>query len=40
MGWVVWAVAGAAALLLIDWFIVMGLNPKEWKGGRRDDQYR
>lgn len=36
MSWWIWAVAiGAAVFLIIDWFIVMGPHPKDWKGGRK-----
>ena len=37
MEWWIWAVAIiAAVMLLIDWVIVMGLDPRKWKGsGKR-----
>lgn len=36
MDWWIWAVAiGAAVFLIIDWFIVMGINPRKWKGGEK-----
>ena len=27
-----------AVMGIVCWFIVMGFNPKEWKGGKKDDQ--
>lgn len=39
MEWWIWAAAiGAAVFLVIDWFIVMGTNPRDWKGGVQDDR--
>lgn len=35
MSWWIPAAVIVAAVLLIDWFIVMGANPKNWKGGGR-----
>ena len=36
MDWWIWAVAIiAAVMLLIDWVIVMGLDPRKWKGGEK-----
>ena len=36
MIWWIWAAAiVAVVLLIVDWFIVMGPHPKEWKGGNR-----
>ena len=33
MEWWIWAVViGATAFLIVDWFIVMGIDPKKWKG--------
>ena len=38
MAWWVWILIGAAAVLLIaDWIIVMGADPRKWKGGMKDD---
>ena len=34
MNWWIWAAAGAAVLLFIDWLIVMGADPRKWKGDR------
>lgn len=34
MDWWIWAAAAiAVAFLLIDWIIVMGIDPRKWKGG-------
>ena len=37
MGWWIWAVVIITVVFLIaDWFIVMGVNPRRWKGdGKR-----
>lgn len=35
MNWWIWAVAGAAVLLFIDWLIVMGADPRKWKGKKK-----
>lgn len=33
-----WIVIGLFVLVwIIDWFIVMGPNPKKWKGGDKDE---
>ena len=32
-----WVVIGVAVLFIIDWFIVMGADPRKWKGGDKDD---
>ena len=38
MAWWIWALIGGVALLLIaDWVIVMGADPRKWKGGMKDD---
>ncbi len=38
MGWII-AGAVLAVMTVIDWFIIMGRNPKHWKGGgQKDDQ--
>ena len=36
----VWIIIAAVALIMfmIDWFIVMGPHPKDWKGGRKNDR--
>ena len=32
-----WVLLGVAVVFgTIDWFIVMGKNPKNWKGGKKD----
>ena len=31
--WILAAVICAAVFLVVDWFIVMGANPRKWKGG-------
>lgn len=33
MAWWIWAAAGAA-VLIIDWLIVMGADPRRWKGDK------
>ena len=36
MEWWIWAAIGAAAVMLvIDWLIVMGADPKKWKGSKK-----
>ena len=36
MEWWIWAAIGAAVVMLaIDWLIVMGADPKKWKGSRK-----
>ena len=38
MDWWIWVVIiGAAIFLFVDWFIVMGVNPRRWKGGGKDE---
>ena len=38
MDWWIWAVIIVATIfLIVDWFIVMGVNPKRWKGGGKDE---
>lgn len=37
MSWWGWCLVAAAIVVLIaDWLIVMGADPKKWKGGRRE----
>ena len=37
MEWWIWAVVGTATIMLvIDWVIVMGADPKKWKGGGKN----
>lgn len=38
MDWWIVAAVIAAAFILIDWIIVMGINPKNRKGGGRHDR--
>ena len=33
--WLIAVICGAAVLLVIDWLIVMGADPRKWKGGKR-----
>ena len=34
MDWWIWAVLGAVAVILvIDWLIVMGADPRKWRKG-------
>ena len=35
--WILATIIGAAVLLIIDWFIVMGFDPKKWKGGEKKE---
>ena len=36
MSWIGWAAIGlAVAIFVIDWLIVMGSDPRKWKGGRK-----
>ena len=36
MEWYWWVVIGAlAVMIVIDWLIIMGKNPKYWKGGEK-----
>lgn len=38
MTWWIWAAVGVTvAILVIDWLIVMGADPRRWKGGRKDE---
>jgi hypothetical protein len=38
MTWWIWAAVGVmAAILMIDWLIVMGKDPRGWKGGKKDE---
>ena len=40
MAWWVWVlIGGAGALLVVDWLIVMGPDPRTWKGGMREYEY-
>ena len=37
MAWWVWVlIVLAVAVMAVDWLIVMGINPRRWKGGRRE----
>lgn len=37
MDWWIWVVISAATIMLaIDWMIVMGKDPRKWKGGDKD----
>lgn len=38
MSWWIPVAVIAAAFLIIDWFIVMGPNPKQWKGDKKHDR--
>jgi hypothetical protein len=39
--WMVWIIIGAIiAALIIDWFIVMGPDPKKWKGGGGNENHK
>lgn len=36
MTWIGWLAVGLiAAVFILDWVIVMGTDPKRWKGGRK-----
>ena len=36
MNWWTWVIIGIViAFLVIDWIIVMGTNPRKWKGGKK-----
>ena len=37
-GWIVIGVM--AVMFVVDWLIVMGTNPRRWKGGDRDESDR
>ena len=37
MGWAVAAVV-LIVMLAVDWLIVMGINPRNWRGGGQDDR--
>ena len=40
MEWWIWALIGSAVLLIIvDWIIVMGADPRKWKGGMREYEH-
>ncbi len=37
----IWVVVIAVIIfLIIDWFIIMGFNPRNWKGGEKKDEQR
>lgn len=37
MDWWIWAVIGVVAVMVvIDWFIIMGKDPRKWKGGDKE----
>ena len=37
MAWWTWVlIVLAVAVLAADWLIVMGADPRKWKGGRRE----
>ena len=38
MSWWMVATVIAAAFVIIDWLIVMGINPRNWKGGNLHDR--
>jgi hypothetical protein len=41
MSWTAWVIIGAiTAALIIDWFIVMGFDPKKWKGGGGNENHQ
>ena len=35
---VVFIVIAVIVMIAIDWLIVMGINPRKWKGGNKDDR--
>ena len=36
MDWWIWAaVIVAAIFVVVDWFIVMGADPRKWKGSKK-----
>ena len=40
MAWWVWVlIGGAGVLLIVDWLIVMGADPRKWKGGMREYEH-
>lgn len=41
MAWWIWVLIGVGVLLAImDWLIVMGADPRKWKGGMREYEHR
>ena len=41
MAWWIWVLIGVGVLLMIvDWLIVMGADPRNWKGGIKEDEHR
>jgi hypothetical protein len=39
MPWWLWLVIILTAIfLIVDWFIIMGPDPREWKGGSKHDR--
>ena len=37
MAWWVWLIIILTAVfLIVDWFIIMGIDPRSWKGGGKD----
>ena len=37
MHWWVYVAAIAVVFVAVDWIIVMGADPRKWKGGKSDD---
>lgn len=35
MAWWVWTTIIVAIVLAVDWLVVMGADPRRWKGGGR-----
>jgi hypothetical protein len=36
-GWLIAVICVAAVIFVMDWLIVMGADPKKWKGGKDID---
>lgn len=32
-----WVIGCIIAMFIVNWLIVMGSDPKEWKGGKKDE---
>ena len=37
MIWLIIGMIAWAGILVANWFIVMGKNPRKWKGGKKDE---
>lgn len=38
MDWIWIVCIGALVMLVVDWLIVMGFDPRKWRGGGKNDK--